>query len=275
MLKSIFGAGAPTSIESLSPLCFVASGSTIMPKKDMKAAQDNSWVKETHARVHRMQQQIDQGHDGSNISNDSWERVATQPIYDLRSGSAHTESRSAPLSGQETAELAYRMSGEALTKSIFIPWKNTSMICGRPVQVLNALIDLQWSWGEYVSKQVYSLLSFVTSRVSLSPCAFLRACRLMWHMHEHVIFHEHFVCPLIYPQLLILTHECGDTRTAASQTAGTHFAPLQPLCMYGRSATLGTPCQKDHSVTYGWRDRFAFMMSLWVCEFEMESLSPP
>ena len=97
----------------------------------------------------------------------------------------------------------------------------------------------------------------------------------MWHMHEHVSFHEHFVCNLICPQLLILTHECGDIRTAASQTAGTHFAPLQPLCMYGRSATLGTACFKDHSVTYGWRDRFAFMMSLSVCEFEMESLSPP
>jgi hypothetical protein len=53
----------------------------------------------------------------------------------------------------------------------------------------------------------------------------------MWHMHEHVSFHEHFVCNLICPQLLILTHECGDIRTAASQTAGTHFAPLQPLCM--------------------------------------------
>ena len=148
MLKSIFWAGAPTSIESLSPLCFVPNGSTIMPKKEMKAAQDNSWVKETHARVHRMQQQIDQGHDGSNISNESWERVATQPLSDLRSGSAHTESRSAPLSGQETAELVYRMSGEAITKSIFNPWSHTSMICGRPVQVLHTLIDLHWSWGE-------------------------------------------------------------------------------------------------------------------------------
>jgi hypothetical protein len=138
VLKSIFWAGVPTSIESLSPLCFVSNGSTIMPKKEMKESQDNSWVKETSARLLRMQQQIDRGHDGSNISNDSWERVATQPIYDLRSGLVHSSSRSAPLSGQETAELAYRMSGEAISKSIFNPWKNTSMICGRPVQVLHA-----------------------------------------------------------------------------------------------------------------------------------------
>ena len=47
MLKSIFWEGAPTSIESLSPLCFVLSGCTIMPRKDMKQAQDKSWVNET------------------------------------------------------------------------------------------------------------------------------------------------------------------------------------------------------------------------------------
>ena len=94
-------------------------------------------------------------------------------------------------------------------------------------------------------------------------------------MHVHVVFHLHCFCLLMCPQLLILTHECGDTRTAATQPAAMHFFPLKPLCMYGRSATLGTPCQKDHSVTYGWRDRFALMMSLSVFECEMESLSPP
>ena len=145
VLKSIFWEGVPTSIESLSPLCFVPSGCTIMPRKDMKEAQDKSWVKETSARLRRMQQQIDQDHDGSNISNEAWERVATQPISScLRSGSAHRFSQCSA----ETAELAYRMSGEALMTSIFNPWSHTSIICGRPVQVPPALSDLQWCWGE-------------------------------------------------------------------------------------------------------------------------------
>ena len=62
-----------------------------------------------------MQQQLDHGHNGSTISNEAWERVATQPLSVLRIGAAHTESRCAPLSGQETAELVYHMSEEAFT----------------------------------------------------------------------------------------------------------------------------------------------------------------
>ena len=62
-----------------------------------------------------MQQQLDHGHNGSTISNEAWERVATQPLSVLRIGAAHTESRCAPLSGQETAGLVYHMSEEAFT----------------------------------------------------------------------------------------------------------------------------------------------------------------
>ena len=115
MLKSIFWEGAPTSIESLSPLCFVPCCCTSMSHRDMSKAQDKSWVKESAARLRHMQQQVDHGHDGSTISNEAWERVATQPLSVMCIGADHTESRGAPLSGQETAELVYNMSGEAFT----------------------------------------------------------------------------------------------------------------------------------------------------------------
>ena len=56
------------------------------------------------------------------------------------------------------------------------------------------------------------------------------------------------------PEALVLSHEEA-TMQETEPYLQRRLAPLRPLIMYGRSASLDPPCAKDECVYYGWRDR--------------------
>ena len=123
--------------ESLSPPTSASRLSTMAPKREkLTKAQDDSWTKEVAMRLERGRRLLEEGHTGQNVSEEAWQRVASESQWALREGKQPgTDMRVSPLSGVETAEMVYRSTGEGLQLSKWNPWQNSGMVEGRPVQV--------------------------------------------------------------------------------------------------------------------------------------------
>ena len=141
-----------------------------MPKKrDAADAQGDWWLKETKDRLDKVAVEIDRGEDKSAPPELSWMRAGTQDLDDFRRGSPQAGGKP-PLvrSGEETAELMYRASNEGLVATGYNPWRHTSYICGRPVQVFCIFGNHTTTGKTQFENQLFEFLFFTLQRQS--PC---------------------------------------------------------------------------------------------------------
>ena len=104
-------------------------------KKTFEQAQDAGWVKETKDRLDKVAQRVDE--DKSTPLEQEWMRAGTMDLEKWRQGEriATRSSNVTVRSGEETAELIYRSSNEGLVATGYNPWRHTTYVAGRPVQV--------------------------------------------------------------------------------------------------------------------------------------------
>ena len=108
----------------------------------MGRAQGSDWVKETKDRLDETSSQVDWRSDLQKPTEWAWTRAGTQHMALFRQGKPQSTYIEKERSGAETAELVYRSSNEGLTATGFNPWRHTTFVGGRPVQVPFALYVL-------------------------------------------------------------------------------------------------------------------------------------
>ena len=123
----------------------VFSLQSAMPKSKASKLQGSDWVKETKERLDKTMGQFDQYHEVEQPGVSAWEKASTQPLAELREAQPQRSYLPKARSGQETNELLYRASHEGLARSGYNPWKHTTMVAGRPVQVGFAMLALDCS----------------------------------------------------------------------------------------------------------------------------------
>ena len=111
-------------------------------KRDMARAQDDSWVLETKNRLDRMAAQVDWTDDKRAPSEAAWTRAGTQDAAAYRRSEFQATYLDKERTGAQTSELVYRSSNEGLTATGFNPWRHTTFVLGRPVQVPLAYLVL-------------------------------------------------------------------------------------------------------------------------------------
>ena len=105
-------------------------------KKTFEQAQDDHWLKETKDRLDQVAERLDNDEDKSGPSEQEWMRAGTMDLEKWRYGEPiATESTTTIRSAEETAELIYRSSNEGLMATGYNPWRHTTYVTGRPVQV--------------------------------------------------------------------------------------------------------------------------------------------
>ena len=105
-------------------------------KKTFETAQDDHWVRETKDRLDKVAERLDGGEDKSGPAEQEWMRAGTMDLEKWRLGEPiATESITTVRGGEETAELIYRSSNEGLLATGYNPWRHTTYVTGRPVQV--------------------------------------------------------------------------------------------------------------------------------------------
>ena len=104
--------------------------------KTFDQAQDDRWVKETKDRLDKVAGRLDDGEDKSDPGEMEWMRAGTMDLEEWRLGEPiATKSTTNVRSGEEIAELIYRSSNEGLVAIGYNPWRHTTCVTGRPVQV--------------------------------------------------------------------------------------------------------------------------------------------
>ena len=104
--------------------------------KTFDQAQDDGWLKETKDRLDRVAGRLDDGDDKSGPGEMEWMRAGTMDLEEWRLGEPiATKSTTNVRSGEEIAELIYRSSNEGLVAIGYNPWRHTTYVTGRPVQV--------------------------------------------------------------------------------------------------------------------------------------------
>ena len=173
----------------------------------MSQAQGSEWVKETRRRLDTVASQLDSSSNLQHPTEAAWTRVATQARTSLHRGESARDYVETARAGAETAELLYRSSDEGLTSTGFNPWRHTTFVCGRPVQVPFACICvalLRWHRFSIPPEKKLCLMSLENpSSLSLVMIPLFYLC---------------FVSSCVLCQVLVVTHELSHLATAAEST---------------------------------------------------------